>query len=118
LRRKLEQIITVLERDGHKTFNSFRDIGNWQTKELPPAKAISWAFNKIKKCDAILAFIDTKEVSKGMHLELGFAKALNKKIILLISKKVCFPTLEALSNHVIRFDDIKDAIKKLIKIKI
>jgi len=117
LKKKLEKIIFSLEKAGHKTFNPFRDMGNWQAKELPPGEAISRAFDKIRKCDTLLTFIDSQEKSEGMLLEFGFAKALKKKTILLIAKKVSFPTLEAVSDQVIRFNDMKDAAKKLTKIK-
>jgi len=48
-----------------------------------------------------------------MLLEIGFAKALNKKIILLISKKHPFPTLEAIADEVLKFSNSKDFNKKL-----
>jgi len=118
LRKKLEKIISVLEKNGYQTLNSFRDMGNWQEKELPPGKAISWAFKKIKKCDAILCFIDTPEKSQGMLIEFGFAKALGKKTILLISDNLSSPTLEAAADQVIRFRDLDDIAKKLNTIKI
>jgi hypothetical protein len=53
LRRKLEKILSSLEKAGHETFNLFRDM-NWKVKKLPPGKVISFAFEKIKECDAIL----------------------------------------------------------------
>jgi hypothetical protein len=43
LRRKLEKILSSLEKAGHKTFNLFRDM-NLEVKKLPPGKAISFAF--------------------------------------------------------------------------
>jgi hypothetical protein len=46
-RRKLEKILSSLEKAGHETFNLFRDM-NWEIKKLPPGKAISLAFKKIK----------------------------------------------------------------------
>ena len=115
LREKLERILTSLEIAGHKTFNLFRDI-NWKTKELPPGRAISLAFDKIKKCDAILVLLDNKKESQGIYLEIGFAKALNKKIILLISTKYSFPTLESLADRVIKFKNLNEIDKKLNQI--
>lgn len=118
LKEKLKAIILILESSGHKTFNSFRDMGNWNTKALPPARAISWAFKTIKKCDTILFFIDSRDLSQGMLLEFGFAKALGKKTILLISKKYSSPTLEATADYVVKFSGWKDINRKLNKLKI
>jgi nucleoside 2-deoxyribosyltransferase len=116
LRRKLEKILSSLERAGHETFNLFRDM-NWKVKELPPGKAISLAFEKIKKCDAILVLLDNKKESIGIYLEIGFAKALGKKIILLISQKLSFSTLEAIADKIIRFNKFEDIERKLSNIE-
>jgi len=115
LKQKLEIISSILEKNGHQTFIYFRDKANWQPKEFPPGKVIKEAFGEIRKCDAVLGLIDQKEISEGMLLEFGFAKALNKKIVLLISKKCSLLTLEAISDRVIRFDGMKDFNKKLLK---
>ena len=115
LRRKLEKILSSLEKAGHETFNLFRDM-NWKVKELPPGKAISLAFEKIKQCDAILVLLDNKKESEGIYLEIGFAKALGKKIFLLISDKLSFPTLEAISIKVIRFKKLSEVEEKLKEI--
>jgi hypothetical protein len=101
-----------LEKAGHETFNLFRDM-NWEVKKLPPGKAVSLAFEKTKKYDAILVLLDNKKESEGIYLEIGFAKAFGKKIILLISQKLSFPTLEALANKTIRFKNFQEIEKKL-----
>jgi len=116
LKQKLEKILSALENAGHKTFNLFRDL-NWQTKELPPGKAISLAFDKIRKSDAILVLLDNKKESQGIFLEIGFAKALNKKIILLISQKYSFPTLESFADRIIKFKNLNEIGKKLNQIE-
>ena len=113
LRKNLELIGNVLHEDGHKTFNLFRDADNWQSKEMPPGEAIRMAFNEIKKCDAILCFINHKEPSEGLLLEFGFAKALKKRIILLIGKKYSSSCLEMLSDKVLKFDSLGEIAKKL-----
>jgi len=118
LKKKLKEIILLLENSGYQTVNSFQDLSDWNARALPVGKAISWAFKAIKRCDAVLCFVDNPKPSQGMLLEVGFAKALNKKIILLISKKCSFPMLGALSDHVIKFKDWQDIKRKLKEIKI
>lgn len=116
LKEKLKEIIVVLEKNGHQVFSYFRDKERWKPKSLPLGKVIKEAFTEIKKCDTILCFIEHRELSEGMLLEIGFAKALGKKVIILISKKCSFPTIEAIADKVIRFTNIKDLNRKLIKI--
>ena len=113
LKKKLKEISSILEKNGHQTILYFRDKENWQTRNFPPGKVIKEAFEEIRECDAVFAFIDHKETSEGMLLEIGYAKALNKKIILLISKKLPFPTLEAIADKVLKFSNSKDLNKKL-----
>lgn len=113
LRKKLEKIISIIEKNNHQAFVYFRNRTNWRVKNFPPGKVIKESFWEIKKCDAVVGFIDRPKLSEGMLLEIGFAKALNKKIILLISGKYSFPTLEAISDRVIKFNNLENLSKKL-----
>lgn len=117
LRKKIEKITTILKMNGHRTFNYFRDRENWQIKKYPFGYVITEAFKEIRKCDAVFGIIDNPKPSEGMILEFGFAKALKKKTILLISKRCSSPTLEAISDEVIKFIDTEDIDKKLTTLR-
>jgi len=47
---------------------------------------IHQAFDEVKKSDAIIALIESEEKSEGMLLEIGYAKAVGKKLIVVIKK--------------------------------
>jgi nucleoside 2-deoxyribosyltransferase len=49
-------------------------------------QVIKQAFIEVKKSDVILAFIESEEKSEGMLLEIGYAKALGKKLVLVIKR--------------------------------
>ena len=117
LKKKLDKIAFLLEKQGHQTFIYFRDRENWKPKNFPPGKVIKEAFAEIRKCDVILGFVDHPKISEGMLLEFGFAKALNKKTILLLSGKYSFPTLEAISDKVIKLSNLRDFNDKSNRIK-
>lgn len=118
LKEKLELISSTLEKQGHETFVHFRDSRNWNADDgYPLHKALKKTFGAIKNSDAILALLDNHAKSLGMILELGFAKALGKKIILLVFQKHSRPTLEAISHQVISFASFQDLSSKLTKIK-
>jgi nucleoside 2-deoxyribosyltransferase len=70
----------------------------------------------LRKCDIILGVVYYKEISQGMLLEYGYAKALGKKTVLLLCEKCPSPVLENLSDKVIKFKDQKDLKEKLKKI--
>jgi len=118
LKKKIEKIASALEEKGFQTFNYFRDKENWKPQNFPAGKVIEEAFKELKKCDALLVFVDSPKKSKGIFLEFGFAKALGKKTILLISKEVTSPILESISDQVIKFDNFKNIEKSLNKIKL
>jgi len=118
LRKKIEKITSALEKNGYQTFNYLRDKENWEPKNFPPGKVIRETFDEIRKYDALLTFIDSNEDSEGIFLEFGFAKAFEKKTILLISDKLSSPTLEAIADQVIKFSGWEDLNKKLSKTKI
>ena len=114
LRKKLELAASVLEKQGHQTFVHFRDGRNWSEDEgYPLHRALTRTFKAIQGSDLILALVDNQAKSIGMTLELGFAKALGKKIILLASRKCPHPTLEAIASQVIPFGPPQDLPKKL-----
>lgn len=113
LREKIEKIVSVFEKDGYQTFNYLRDKENWEPKNFPPGKVIKEAFEELKKCDVFLVFIDSPEKSEGIFLEMGFAKALGKKTTLLIKSDCPSPTLEAISDYVIKFHNWKELEERL-----
>ena len=72
--------------------------------------------NCIEECDAIL--VEASEKARGAYLELGYAKALNKKIIVIHKKGTEANLLEAMSDIKIEYDNFDDLKVKLAKIKI
>jgi nucleoside 2-deoxyribosyltransferase len=113
LRKRLTCISNILEKQGHKTFIYFRDFQKWVNEHSDPGVALKDALKELKKCDAVVGVVFHKQISQGMLLEYGYAKALNKKTILLVYDKCPSPVLEHLSDKVIRFKNKEDLEKKL-----
>ena len=103
LKKQLEVLSRFLEKAGYKTFVFFRDIEKWEEGKFLPGEVVKQTFERIKECDILLCLINHQEQSEGMLLEIGFAKALNKRLILLVAKEISAPTLEAISGQIIRF---------------
>lgn len=108
LRKKIEYLTSLLESEGHSTFNYFGDVEKWQPKEWAPGEVLRQAFKHIEECDALLVLYDNPEASEGMLLEIGYALALQKKVNILKSKKVNNPSLLALADTVIEFDVLEE----------
>lgn len=113
LRKRLELIDVLLKKKGHKTFIYFRDAQKWVNEHSDPGVALKDALRKLKKCDMVLGVVFHREISQGMLLEYGYAKALGKKTILLICEKCPSPVLEHLADRVIKFKNLKDLAEKL-----
>lgn len=118
LRSFLEEISTVIHNLGHDSFCHFRDIQKWRgtDKEDNPSQIIFEAFKEVEKSDAVLAFVEINEKSEGMLLEIGYAKALNKKIILAIKKsldKDFLRFVRGIADLVIEYESLTDLKKQL-----
>jgi hypothetical protein len=118
LREILEDIADQIKSSGHSSFIYFRDIQKWNSKSLhlSPKQLIMKGFNKLQKCDALLIIVGSKEKSEGMLLEIGYAKALRKKILLAIDKKLDINELRfvrGISDYTVTYSDVKN-----LKIKI
>jgi len=108
LRRNLEIISSIVEREGNSAFIFCRDVENRQTPDKSNYQIISESFTEIKKSDGILAFVESEEKSEGMLLEIGYAKALWKKLTLLIKKWINLRFVRVLADKIIEFDTIED----------
>ncbi len=108
LKDKLNIISSSIEEIGHIPFVFFRDKQNWGTIQMPVKKIISGAFSELKKSDVFLAFVESAEKSEGMLLEAGYAKALNKKMILAIKKGIDLRFLRSIADTIIEFENISD----------
>ena len=111
----LERLTEILERSGHETFIHFRDVENWKETKLSSRDIIVGALKELKNCDAILALVTSSEKSEGLLLEVGFAKALDKKIILATKKDARAVLLRDISDAIIEFenmDELEEGISK------
>jgi len=80
----IENIIEILTERGHDVRNAHvrEEFGK---KLLDPETCTKMDLEEIKKCDLFMA-MPGNPPSGGVHVELGWASALNKKILLLLKK--------------------------------
>lgn len=117
LKKKLEEFSKIIEEStGWEPFIFFRDKQKWKKDNRSIKEIFNDALNCIEKCDAIL--VEASEKARGAYLELGYAKALNKKIIVIHKKGTGANLLEAMSDIKIEYEDFDDLKVKLAKIKI
>lgn len=115
-RKQLEASISVIESSGHEVFCAPRNDA-WKLNALSPADALTLDLQNIDESDILVAWLDTT-ISAGMQLELGYALAKNKRIILLMQKDVPLAYinqgLEATAaTQLIRYSSQVDLAEKL-----
>ena len=112
LKKNLGIISDMIEREGNTTCIFYRDIQNRWAIQMSIDEVIKQAFVEVKKSDAILAFIESEEKSEWMLLEIGYAKALWKRVKLLIKKWINLRFVRAIADEIIEFESIEN-IKKI-----
>ena len=116
IKNKLLQIDEILKNKGYETFIYFRDIQNWHTDNADAKQIMSNAFSEMKKSDAVLCFVDNQHHSEGMLLEAGYAKALNKKLIVAVKQGAKSFLLKGIADHLFEFKDFDDFSEKFPKL--
>ena len=113
LKKNLGIISDMIEREGNTTCIFYRDIQNRWAIQMSIDEVIKQAFVEVKKSDAILAFIESEEKSEWMLLEIGYAKALGKKLLLVIKRGINLRFLRTLADETIEFESMEDLESKI-----
>ena len=107
----------MIEQTGHQAFAFFRDFQKYGKVKMSNKEITKKCLEEVNKSDGIFIFIDSDEKSEGMLLEAGYAKAKNKKMILVIKKGIDLRFLKSIADEVVEFNEfseVKDLIHKLL----
>lgn len=116
LKKKLEELSKIIEDStDYKTFIFFRDAQNWGKIKMDIKEVVEKALKGVEECDAII--VEASEKANGMYFEVGYAKALGKKIIIIYKKGTEAKFLVATADVSIEYEDFDDLREKLKKIK-
>ena len=113
LEKNLEQLASILSDMGHDTFIFDRDIKNWRNIEIPREESSKMVFSAMTDCDGVIAYVDHSELSEGMAMEAGYAKALGKKLIMVVKEGASSPRVRSICNLYIEFEDTSDLKEEL-----
>lgn len=114
----LEKITTTFESKGISVFCSFRHNEFFQRENYSYKQKIDYALVELDESDYIFALIKSEEKSEGMLLELGYAYAKGKKIILAKKEGVFTTFVHELAMQTISFTHIEDLYQKLEKLEL
>jgi nucleoside 2-deoxyribosyltransferase len=117
LEKLLNEISGVLRNSGHEVYSASEDEDLFVKKNFTAKQILNHALEKLDNSDWIIVFVRSNEKSEGMLIEIGYALAKNKKIILAIKKGVNLYFTEDIANQVIEFNNMDELNEKLKEIK-
>ncbi len=81
-RKKIEELISFFEEKGYLVHNAHKREA-WGEKFMEPEECTYIDYHEIEKCDLFVAFPGIP-ASPGTHIEIGWASAFRKKIVLIL----------------------------------
>ncbi len=118
LRRTLSEICAVLHGVGYSTYCSIEQEDDFQRQGHTHQQIIENALQELRSSDALLAYVNSSARSEGQLMEIGYALAKNKPVILVHKTGTNVHSSKVMANQVIEFDDHADLLKKLADLKI
>ena len=108
--RFLERIENVAKECGHETYLPHRDLNNWGRTYIEPPETVKGCYVAVASCDVFVAYPGK---SRGVHVEVGWASALKKPILLLLgpeddSSLITLGLNSVSRTELIKFRDIED----------
>lgn len=106
LKNNLQKIRDALKNIWHETFIFYLDIEKYDW----PKEIVDITSDEIEKSDLVVAFINHKDKSEGMLLELWIAKWLWKKIIVMVKDEFYdnYYLTYWLTQDVVKFDSLEE----------
>jgi len=121
LLKEMRLVHDAIEVAGHHHYSTLFDtrmVDNNHEDIITEREIAKLSFEEIDSSDIILFFVKNEELSRGMLMELGYALAKKKRLVLAINKNVRDARLfRDLIDEVIEFDTLEDLKNKLSKEK-
>ena len=109
----LTSIKEVLESAGHAARISFFHQNRYEIEKYSVKQIMDDAFQEIDGADMLLAVVKSPEKSEGMLIEIGYARARNKRIVLALKEGLDSSSAIGVADDVLRFADLPDLYRKL-----
>ena len=114
LEKAMKIVCQALEEGSHGNYCTLWDKN---IQSVNKSVLFNHAFQEIDKADGVLVFMKSEEKSEGMLIEIGYAMAKKKRIILLIKKSIKNTRLRDLIKEKIEFDNLEELKEKLKQLK-
>ncbi|MGV8086076.1 MAG: hypothetical protein ACP5N1_00455 [Candidatus Woesearchaeota archaeon] len=112
------QIYESLKKSNYECYSTIFDSEQFAKEKWSGKRIMKKAFVEIDKSRIVLFFVNSKKISQGMLVELGYSLAKKKRIILAIPKNIVESIFRRQISEVIEYKDLKELKQKLSNIKI
>lgn len=106
LKDNLDKVCSSIKEQKHEVFCIMLDNEEILKGDFDLKKTFKNSFENIDDSDIFLMFVNSSDLSTGMFIELGYAFAKGKRVILLINKNVQ-SYLRELIDEIIEFEDLE-----------
>ncbi|UCD20510.1 MAG: nucleoside 2-deoxyribosyltransferase [archaeon] len=113
----LDKMEEILREIGHEVYHATKEIRSPDHQPFTQWKMLCRVFEEIDESDVIIPIIKSDDISEGMLIEIGYAHAKSKKIVLLIKKGLKHRYLKEAADQTIEFKDFDDLLNKLKELK-
>lgn len=117
LEQRISTIDIALAAKGIKAYATLFDESEFQKNHTTAGHIMEKAFQKISAMDGLFVLIAGSEKSEGQLMEVGFALALKKPVIV-ARHKDAKTYVHELTNLSFVYDDLSDLSKKILELNI
>lgn len=114
LHNLIDPIVEIIQSYGHTVFCNLYYDGMYIENKYTPKQIMEHCLDEISKCDVCFVLVDDI-FGCGMGVESGYAKCLNKKIVLCTNNCNNITSIEWLSDIIILYEDKKHILNEIKK---
>lgn len=112
LKTSLSLIVSAL-RKNNEVYCSIEDEDFFLKNNFTNKEILNNALKELNNSDALFVYLKSEEKSEGMLIEVGYALAKNKRIILATKKGIKTTFLREIADEIIEFSDVEDLCSKI-----
>jgi len=117
LKKFLDQVCNALKNQGHEPSGTYMRREEFEKNKTSLKEIMLTALRFIEDSDCHVSIINFNEKSEGMLLEIGYAYAKNKRMIVAIKKGIKTIWLKEIIPEIIEYENLEDLCIKLKKLK-
>ena len=113
LQEIMETIVSKIETKGHEVYCSFGKREFFAEQNFSLKEILDDALQALETSDCIFALVKSSEKSEGMLLELGYAYAKGKNVIVAKQKDATATFIPEIANQLIEFSEVSELYSAL-----